>query len=118
MTRETMPIESIGLSVRSQNALHREGIHTVAAFLELTEERLYSIRNLGVKSVQEILTKQADLRAISDDAPEEGASGNREVLLTWLQEKELRLEEVELLPGRALNVLFLAGYEYIHQQTW
>lgn len=55
MTREDVSIKNIGLSVRSTGALLRNGVETVGELMDLTEEDLYAIRNLGVKSVNEIL---------------------------------------------------------------
>lgn len=50
-----MSIENLGLSVRSFNALKREGIDTIKKVLiAINENRLENIRNLGKKSVAEI----------------------------------------------------------------
>lgn len=48
-------IEQTNLSVRAKNALHRNNIHTVGEMMPCTEETLYGMRNLGVKTVNEIL---------------------------------------------------------------
>lgn len=52
-----MRIEMLDLSVRSFNGLKRDGRTTVRKILELTETELYSIDNLGKKSVKEIIDK-------------------------------------------------------------
>ena len=50
-----LPLEEIGLSHRSYNALRREGIHTLEQLLEFMREKsLSDIRNLGATSVKEI----------------------------------------------------------------
>ena len=50
-----LPIEELGLSVRSFNCLKRAGINTVGACVKAIKEgNLLSIRNLGRKSVCEI----------------------------------------------------------------
>lgn len=54
--RET-PLGSLGLSVRSYNCLHRAGVETLADFDGWTVARLMKVRNLGAKSLEEILTK-------------------------------------------------------------
>ena len=115
MTIETMPIETLELSVRCQNALHREGIHTVKAFLELSEEKLYAIRNLGQKSVQEILSKQEELRMMPKTDADLKEENEKQKVYENLQKAMLPLEVLEILPARALNLLYLAGYEYVHQ---
>lgn len=43
-----LSIDSAELSVRSKNALHREGIHTIGEMLECTEERLLCYQNILV----------------------------------------------------------------------
>ncbi|MBR2716332.1 MAG: hypothetical protein IKD79_01160 [Oscillospiraceae bacterium] len=57
MAVKEIPVDEIGLSIRSVNALRRAGVHTVGALLQLTEEELFLIRNLGQKSVDEIREK-------------------------------------------------------------
>lgn len=59
-------IENIGLSVRAQNALRQQNVTTVGQLLECTEERLFHIRNLGVKTVGEILKKIEEYQAYAD----------------------------------------------------
>lgn len=56
-TFEQTGVEELILSVRSQNALKRAGIFTMASLIEAIEqEKLGSIRNLGKKSKNEIKT--------------------------------------------------------------
>ena len=55
MDLNAITIEQLGLSVRSTNALHRKSIQTAGQMMELSEEELFAIRNLGQKSVSEIL---------------------------------------------------------------
>ena len=58
MSLEESTIDILNLSKRSYNALRRAGVSYISDFINLSEERLFSIKNLGVKSVQEILDKQ------------------------------------------------------------
>ena len=53
-------IEVLSLSVRSYNCLKRGGILTVADLWRMTERELLGIRNLGEKSVSEIVKKLND----------------------------------------------------------
>lgn len=57
MDIKMLSIDTIALSNRSKNALHRAGIHTVGEMVQHTEASLNQIRNLGDKSMKEILTK-------------------------------------------------------------
>jgi DNA-directed RNA polymerase subunit alpha len=56
-----MSIEELDLSVRSYNCLKRAGINTVEDLAGKTEEDMMKVRNLGRKSLEEVLKKMADL---------------------------------------------------------
>lgn len=53
---KSIPIGSLNLSVRSYNALKNAKIDTIGQLLELKREDLYNIRNIGSKSIEEILS--------------------------------------------------------------
>ena len=55
------PIEELEFSVRSYNCLKRAGIHTVADILSRTEHDMMKVRNLGKKSLDEVIAKVASL---------------------------------------------------------
>ncbi len=55
------PIEDLEFSVRSYNCLKRAGIHTVADVVSKTEQDMMKVRNLGKKSLDEVVKKIADL---------------------------------------------------------
>jgi DNA-directed RNA polymerase subunit alpha len=52
-----MTIEELDLSVRSYNCLKRAGINTVEDLTNKTEEDMMKVRNLGRKSLEEVLSK-------------------------------------------------------------
>lgn len=54
-------IEDLDFSVRSYNCLKRAGIHTVADIVSKTEQDMIKVRNLGKKSLDEVMKKIADL---------------------------------------------------------
>ena len=66
-----MPIENLNLTQRSYNCLRREGIYTVEQLISHSEQDLLEIRNFGIKSVDELKEKLAEmglsLRASSED---------------------------------------------------
>ena len=66
MDVKMLSIDSIGLSNRSKNALHRAEVHTVGDMLAHTEESLNEIRNLGKKSIEEILIKIDEYRKFDE----------------------------------------------------
>lgn len=59
-TLET-PIEEVEFSVRAYNCLKRAGIHTVQDLVNKRETEVTKIRNLGKKSLKEVLDKVAEL---------------------------------------------------------
>ncbi|GHV00883.1 DNA-directed RNA polymerase subunit alpha [Clostridia bacterium] len=52
-----MNIEDMDLSVRSYNCLKRAGIHTVEDLTKKTEDDMLKVRNLGRKSLDEVIHK-------------------------------------------------------------
>ncbi len=52
-----MTIEELDLSVRSFNCLKRAGINTVEDLTSKTEEEMMKVRNLGRKSLEEVIEK-------------------------------------------------------------
>lgn len=55
------PIEDLDFSVRSYNCLKRAGMHTVADIVARTEHDMIKVRNLGKKSLEEVINKVRDL---------------------------------------------------------
>ncbi|MBR2875587.1 MAG: DNA-directed RNA polymerase subunit alpha [Clostridia bacterium] len=56
-----MTIEELDLSVRSFNCLKRAGINTVEDLINRTEDDMMKVRNLGRKSLDEVVNKLASL---------------------------------------------------------
>jgi hypothetical protein len=54
---QDIPIENIGLSVRAFNCLKRARYNSASQLIDVTKEKLSSIRNLGRHSISEILQK-------------------------------------------------------------
>lgn len=121
-------IDNIGLSRRSSNALHRAGVKTVGEMLGYTEETLSEIRNMGRKSIDEVLQKIDEYRmydsegGLSDiegsgfgtvpDTPDDfetwcGSDEGRAFILSWLAENKVRLASLELLSSEAYKYLLL-----------
>ena len=55
------PIEELEFSVRSYNCLKRAGINVVADIFSKTEQDMIKVRNLGKKSLDEVISKVKDL---------------------------------------------------------
>ena len=56
-----MNIDELELSVRSYNCLKRAGINTVEELCSRTSEDMMKVRNLGRKSLEEVLAKLKEL---------------------------------------------------------
>ena len=56
-----MSIDELELSVRSYNCLKRAGINTVEELTNKTSEDMMKVRNLGRKSLEEVLAKLSEL---------------------------------------------------------
>ena len=56
-----MNIDELELSVRSYNCLKRAGINTVAELINKTPDEMMKVRNLGRKSLEEVLAKLKEL---------------------------------------------------------
>ncbi len=56
-----MKIEDLVLSVRSYNCLKRANIHTVGELTQKTEEEMMKVRNLGRKSLKEVVGKLREI---------------------------------------------------------
>ena len=135
MDIKELQIDKIGLSVRSTNALRRADVHTVGEMLSYTEESLSEIRNLGKKSIEEILKKIEECRLAEQTgtnpfAPDLDVTTNAAVvdydewilsengqqyISTYLQKRKITIDALELLSVRAYNILSLTGYSLLHQ---
>ncbi len=56
-----MNIDELELSVRAYNCLKRAGINTVEQLISKTPEEMMKVRNLGRKSLEEVLAKLSEL---------------------------------------------------------
>jgi len=68
---KSVGIDEMDLSVRAYNCLRRAGIDTLADLQKMTREDLMKVRNMGRKSLEEIITKAKEYGI----AIEEGTNG-------------------------------------------
>lgn len=52
-----LPIEEMELSVRSYNCLKRAGLNTIEDLIKKSRSDMFKVRNLGAKSVEEVIQK-------------------------------------------------------------
>ncbi len=55
------PIENLNLSVRAYNCLKRAGIHTIYDLTQKTESEMMKVKNLGKKSLKDVIANLAEL---------------------------------------------------------
>ncbi len=119
MGATSISIDLLGLSVRSTNALHRNGIHTVEDLLMLTDEDLLCMRNVGRKSVDELLAKISEYKILCDQAEKEEAAAEDDMhwqtVIAYLADSNAEIYELELLSTKTFNLLLFAGYRYLYE---
>ncbi|MGP8079094.1 MAG: DNA-directed RNA polymerase subunit alpha [Dehalococcoidales bacterium] len=82
-----MPVEQLNLSVRTMNCLRRGNIQTVGEVINKGEKGLMTLRNFGVKSLQELADRLGELGLTliqsaetltdsAEEAPETGSDSN------------------------------------------
>ena len=118
MNFEKLDISELNMSVRTTNALRREGIMTAGTLMLCTEEFLLSVRNMGRKSVDEALSMITRLK--SGEFSIEGLGqaievDNGEKVLGCLRENEIAIETLDKLSLKAYNCLLFGGFRYLHE---
>ena len=115
------PIERLGLSRRSYNALMRAKLYTIQQLAGKTEEELLNNRNLGRKSAEEIVEAVKAYQAVSHEDEEECEPENTEAALTESVEPvtepvpDSRPIEVLHLSRRSYNALKHEKIETVQQ---
>ncbi|HBE09323.1 MAG: DNA-directed RNA polymerase subunit alpha [Eubacterium sp.] len=71
VSKTDMSIDELELSVRSYNCLKRAGINTVKELCKKTPDDMMKVRNLGRKSLEEVLAKLKELGFTLNDGTQE-----------------------------------------------
>jgi DNA-directed RNA polymerase subunit alpha len=82
-----MPVEQLNLSVRTMNCLRRGNITTVGEVINKGEKGLMTLRNFGVKSLQELEERLKEL-GLTLTISEENKTENGEAEITGLEDTE------------------------------
>jgi DNA-directed RNA polymerase subunit alpha len=69
-----MPVEQLNLSVRTMNCLRRGNISAVGEVMQKGEKGLITLRNFGIKSLQELEERLNELGLSLKPSPEEAAA--------------------------------------------
>jgi hypothetical protein len=106
------PIEKLDLSARSLNGLHRAGIITMGQLFNLDHMALHNTKNLGAKSIEEILRKcQSNFLYDSNDSEKEIPGTNNVNTFCGtdgIEYQDMPIEGLEL-SNRSYNCLKRAG---------
>lgn len=126
-------ISALPLSVRSQNCLRRADIHTIGAMMDYPADEFINIRNMGVRSVEEIL---GFIQALADgtgdyvlvEAHEQTATAapvvqepiaSDDIVTVFLDETGAVVQDIPVkelpLSVRARNSLTRNGYKFASQ---
>ncbi len=87
-----MPVEQLNLSVRTMNCLRRGNIATVGEVINKGEKGLMTLRNFGVKSLQELEERLKEL-GLTLAISEENKTENGEGEMTELEDAENPADE-------------------------
>lgn len=109
MDFKLLSIDDIGMSVRCTNALHRIGVNTVADMFEYNEDKLRSVRNLGEKSIAEILEKIEYYSNFKGASAEE--TDDSDFTTEYFAFNKIKTEALELLSAKTYNRLVFGGYD-------
>ena len=114
---ENDSINELNLSARSCNALNRANILTIGALKEVSEADLREIKNLGTKSIHEILEKKAEIEHYFGSF--EGESPAHEIVPSFLGDDEITYQDIAIeqlgLSNRAYNCLKREGISFLSE---
>ena len=123
-------IDVLGLSKRSQNALHRQNIHTIDKLCKYSEEDLNNVRNLGKKSIEEILEVINKIKIegmssiVSNIAPDIDiedfedwiqVKDNQEKIKELLKESKASIDVLKKLDVKSYNILRFNKFDFLYQ---
>lgn len=116
--REDIAVEQLPFSVRSSNGIRRAGLHMLSDLLIITVEELGAVKNMGAKSVNEIVLTVRDYlygeQSIKPSTEIKITAPSANVKHEQSASKELPLSLLSL-SNRSNNALMRCGYRYIHE---
>ena len=109
-----VPIESLGLSIRTYNALRRRGVKTLRQLAALSDEQIYQIRNVGrhaFEEIRQVLEQFPNALAPATDI------GAHQVVGSPASKERASDTPIEVLdlPIRVFNTLARTGILYVEQ---
>lgn len=114
-------IGKLGLSTRSYNALRQADVHTVGNLLDYPKDDIGSIKNMGAKSVDEIISILEKLESAENgyhvkEEPEESADVQVQTFMgaDGQTYEDISIEEIGL-SNRAYHCLKHAGIDFASQ---
>ncbi len=108
-------LSEAGLSRRSWYALQRVNVKTIGDLMNVTEEELWNVRNLGSKSVQEIVDKivefkQMELEGVEQINTEPEPPANKDKILQYVRANDVSISNMGL-SVRPQRILGQQGFE-------
>lgn len=117
--REDIAVEQLSFSVRASNGLRRAELHMLSDLLIITVEELAAVKNMGAKSVDEILSTvssylQGELKVDTPLPTKEGDERTKSEMVESMRFEELPLRLLSL-STRSTRALARSGYRYIYE---
>ena len=118
MSIKDLSVDQIGLSNRAYHCLMRGHIPTVGKLLETDADTLLKIPYMGKQTLEEVLQKAEEYRALSrveEDPPSSdpaawmGSEEGKEAILVCLADRNLTIDALDQLSAQAYNILSLCG---------
>lgn len=114
---ENDSINELNLSARSYNALKRANILTIGALKEVSDADLREIKNLGAKSICEILEKKEEIEHYFGSFGAEVPA--HEIVPSFLGDDEITYQDIAIeqlgLSNRAYNCLKREGISFLSE---
>ena len=111
---DDVPIQELGMSVRSTNALMRTGLRMLSDVLLLSVEKLKNIKNLGEKSFEETVAVVFSYFETDRDTSVLSAEKKTEEKDAELLTKDPTIDMIPL-SVRAANAIAKCGYRYVSE---
>jgi hypothetical protein len=109
-----VPLEVLGLSRRTYNALKRGNVDSVNALLSLDPDSITRIRGIGSKAIAEIESELARFQAVKGDVDLKSWGRALSIGHTSQKHKGQTALDVLELSRRAYNLLARAGIDSVH----
>lgn len=124
MSIKDLSVDQIGLSNRAYHCLMRGHIQTLGKLLETDADTLLKIPHMGKQTLEEVLQKAEEYRALSraeEKKPSSdytawlGSEEGKEAISAYLANQKLTIDALDQLSAQSYNTLSLCGLTELDQ---